>query len=78
MGSFVECGEVRLFFDSNDHDGRARHGEVQESMVDIVFRFFNILMGLGRSCGLGVELLSHRVVGGYVVPETIFVRRYTS
>ena len=78
VGPFVERGEVRLFFDSYDHDGRARHGEVQESMVDIVFRFFNILMGLGRSCRLGVEFLSHRVVGGYVVSTAFFVRRYAS
>ena len=47
-------------------------------MVDTVFRFFNFLVGLGRSCGLGLKLLSHRVVGGYVVPTAFFVRRYAS
>ena len=47
-------------------------------MVHIVFRVVNIFMGLGRSCRLGAKLLSHRVVGGYVVSTAFFVRRYTS
>ena len=78
VGPFVERGEVRLFFDSYDHDGRARHGEVQVTMEYTVFRFFNILVGLGRARGLGVKLLSHRVVGGYLIQTAFFVRRYTS
>ena len=69
----MECGEVRLFIDSYDHDGRARHGEVQESMVDTFFRFVNFQLGLGRARRLGVKLLSHRVVGGYVVSTAFFV-----
>ena len=74
----MECGQIRLFIDSDDYDGRARHGEVQESMVYTVFRFVNFQLGLGRARGLGVKLLSHRVVGGYVVSTAFFVRRYTS
>ena len=47
-------------------------------MEYLILRFINILMGLGRARGLGVELLSHRVVGGHVVSTTFFVRRYAS
>ena len=74
VGPFVERGEIRLFFDSNDHDGRARHGEVQVEVEYTVFRFFNILMGLGRARRLGVKLLQGRVVGGYVVSTAVVLR----
>ena len=47
-------------------------------MVDTFFRFVNFQLGLGRARGLGVELLPHRVVGGYFLPKTFFVRRYAS
>ena len=47
-------------------------------MVDTFFRFINFQLGLGRARRLGVELLSHRVVGGHVVSTAFFVRRYAS
>ena len=47
-------------------------------MVDTFFRFINFQLGLGRACRLGAKLLSHRVVGGYVVSAAFFVRRYAS
>ena len=47
-------------------------------MVDTVFWFINFQLGLGRARRLGVKLLSHRVVGGYVLSAAFFVRRYAS
>ena len=47
-------------------------------MEYLIFRFINILMGLGRARGLGAKLLSHRVVGRHVVSTAFFVRRYAS
>ena len=73
MGPFVECGEVRLFFDSNDHDGRPRHGEVQVEVEYLILRVEYFQLGLGRACGLGVKLLQGRVVGGHVVSTAFFV-----
>ena len=47
-------------------------------MEHLIFWLINFQLGLGRARGLGVELLSHRVVGGHVVSTTFFVRRYAS
>ena len=47
-------------------------------MEYLILRFFNFQLGLGRARGLGVKLLSHRVVGGHVVSTAFFVRRYAS
>ena len=47
-------------------------------MEHLILRFEHLFVGLGRARRLGVKLLSHRVVGGYVVSTAFFVRRYAS